>query len=389
MGRTKAVGNGEGAIVAIRRGGKITGYAPEVTIGWKDGKRLRKRGAIQRTRGEARAGLETLKQLQATGVAQIEKAQKVRDYFPFWLAQSFAQDARPRSVETYGWVITTVLVPKLGDLQLGKISTLRLDALFAELRDEDYAARTIQLVRTVLNQGYKRAIKWGLVTVNPVTNTQAPKIERSSAKALTGEQARAFLEAAQGERLEVALRLMLALGLRRGEACGLRWQDIDLDAGTLSVNGTLGRVNGKGLIYGPPKSASGQRRFKLPPSLITALKRHQIRSAAERKAFGDRWEPSDYVFVSAHDGGPINPGRVYDAFHVVAARAGLVGFRPHDLRHSAASLLHADGVPVKTISAYLGHADTQTTNNVYIHLFDQALQDAAAVMERQVGVANL
>lgn len=387
MGRTKQVGNGEGTIIAIRRHGKITGYAPEVTIGWKDGKRLRKRGPVQRTRGEARAALDVLKQLQASGVAQLEKAQKVRDYFPFWLTQSFSTQGRARSVDTYHWAITKVIAPQLGDLPLGKVSTLRLDALFAALRTAGMAARSIQLVRTVLNQGYKRAIKWKLVAHNPVIDTQAPKIVRSQAKAFSDGEAQAFLQAACGERLEVALRLTLALGLRRGEVCGLRWEDIDLDAGTLTINGTLGLVHGQGLVYGPPKSLSGRRAFRLPPALLTTLKRYQVRATAERKAMGDTWHPSAYVFVNTRDGGPLNPARLYDAFRAVTARAGLQGFRLHDLCHSAASFLHAEGVPVKTISAFLGHADTQITNNVYIHLFEGALQDAAAVMERRVGAA--
>lgn len=386
MGRSKAVGNGEGSIVTIRRGGKIAGYAPEVTIGWKDGKRLRKRGPLQRTRGEARIALAALQQLQQTGMVQLEKAQKVRDYFPYWLEKSFTPQGRARSIETYGWAIDKVIILELGDLTLGAVSTLRLDVLFSALHQRGMAPRTVQLVRTVLNQGYKRAIKWKLVAHNPVPDTQAPKIGRSQAKALTDAQTAAFLLAAQGERLEAALRLMLALGLRRGEVCGLRWADIDLAAGTLTVQGTLGQVRGQGLIYGPPKSESSRRSFRLPPTLITLLRRYQVRAAAERKAFGDRWQPSAYVFVSARDGGALHPGRLYDAFRIVAEHAGLTGFRPHDLRHSCASFLHAEGVPLKTISAYLGHADTQVTNNVYIHLFDDALHEAAAVMARRIDV---
>jgi integrase len=268
MGRTKAVGNGEGSIVTIKRKGKIVGYAPEISLGFVDGKRKRKRGDSYKTRGEARTALAELKGQHESGVDLLAKAPKVKDYFPAWL-KDFARKGRPKSVETYRWAIDKVIIPQLGDISLKKLTTMRLDGWFAQLLDgsadcKPRAAASVGLVRTVLLQGFKQAKKWGLVTVNPVLETTPPTIGPSRTKVLTNDQAAAFLEMAQGDPLELALRLLLALGLRRGEVCGLRWSDIDLERGTLTVNGTLQYIHGHGLLYGPPKTESGRRGFTLP-----------------------------------------------------------------------------------------------------------------------------
>lgn len=395
MGRTKSVGNGEGSIVTIRRNGKIVGYAPEISLSWEGGRRRRKRGERCATRGLARAALEELKRQHESGVDLLSKAPKVKDYFPAWL-KDFARKGRDRSVETYRWAIDKVIIPQLGELTLKKVTTLRLDQWFAELLDgspacKALAPKSVGIVRTVLLQGFKRAKKWGLVNVNPVTDTSPPPIGPSRAKVFTPDQAAALLEHARGDRLELALRLALSLGLRRGEVCGLRWEDINLEHGTLTINGTLGYIKGKGLLYGPPKTDSGRRRFQLPTSLLIALRRLLARSQAERKAMQGKWTQPDlgYVFYGTRHGGPLNPNLLYTAFRRIAALAGLVGYSPHTLRHSCASFLHAEGVPLKNISSYLGHASTTITNTVYIHLFEDALNEAVQVVERRISAAEI
>jgi Arm DNA-binding domain len=170
MGRTKTVGNGEGAIVTIRRGGKIVGYAPEISLGYIDGKRKRKRGEIYKTRGEARNALAELKQQHESGVDLLSKAPKVRDYFPIWLTH-FAKVGRGRSIDTYGWAIDRVIIPRLGDSTLKKVTTLQLDQLFTDLLNgtsgrKRMAAKSVILVRTVLRQAFKQAMLWGIATRN-------------------------------------------------------------------------------------------------------------------------------------------------------------------------------------------------------------------------------
>ncbi len=383
MGRSKGVGNGEGAIVTIRRNGKIAGYAPEITVGWKDGKRVRKRGGVERTRGEARAALDGLKRLHANGADMLEKTRKLADYLPYWLEKACTGRAHTR--ETYQWAIEDIIKPRMGNLHLDQVTTLRLDDFFRSLL-EDFAAKSVQLVRTVLNQAFKRAIRWKLILHNPVTDTEPIKADEGIARALTTEQAKAVLAAAEPHRLGLAIRLALTLGLRRGEVCGLRWEDIDLDGGTLTVNGSLGFVQGKGVVYGPPKTAASQRSFFLPGSLLRAIQRHRTHQEIERKAMD--WKESPYLFLATKSGDVLSPNSLNFAFRKVLKQAGLQGFRFHDLRHSCASLLNSEGVRIKTISAFLGHSKVSITSDLYIHLFESDLNDAAEVMESRFGAAS-
>jgi integrase len=181
--------------------------------------------------------------------------------------------------------------------------------------------------------------------------------------------------------LELAIRLALVLGLRRGEVAGLRYEDIDLEQSALTVNGSLGYLRGQGLIYGPIKGDRPPRRFKLTVELIAALHWHIIHLDAQRKMMGDKWQDSPYLFVAPTTGGPINPGQIWAHFKASARSVGLGEFRLHDLRHSCASYLHEKGWDVKRISVHLGHANTNITNNLYIHLFSDALDSAAADVE--------
>jgi integrase len=188
-------------------------------------------------------------------------------------------------------------------------------------------------------------------------------------------------DAIRGDPYELAIRLALVLGGRRGEVGGLRREDIDLKDGTLTINGSLGYIRGRGLVYGPIKDDRPPRKFKLTPDLIASITLHLSRLDAQRKLMGDKWQDSPYLFVAPTTGGPVNPGQIWAHFKVAARSVGLGEFRLHDLRHSCASYLRAKGWDVKRISVHLGHANTNITNNLYIHLFADALDSAAADVE--------
>jgi integrase len=111
----------------------------------------------------------------------------------------------------------------------------------------------------------------------------------------------------RGDELELAIRLALTFGLRRGEVAGIHWDDVNFTAGTLTINGSLGSIMGQGLVYGPPKTDSGRRTFKLTADLIAAFRWRKTHLEAQREAMGDKWKDSPYVFVSTKTGGPINP----------------------------------------------------------------------------------
>jgi integrase len=378
MGRRSA---GEGSIYPVKKGGKTIAYAATIETGYTDGTRKRKK--VQRkTRRDVAEEIARLKAQQAQGVDLKSKQPTVRDYCTPWL-DTFALKARAKSVETYRQAFKYHIFPAMGDAKLNKVTHRQAQAFVAAMHTAGFADKTIGLVRAAGRQAYAAAIKEGLVDRNPFQGLTLPTGNVRKAIALTVPQAKALLAAARGERLEVALRLMLSLGLRRGEVCGLRWgKDVDIVAGTLTVHGTLQYIQGKGLVWGEPKTDASERSFKLPPSLLSALVWHKQQQDKERALMGKLWHDSGYVFVATTTGGALNSNNIYDAFKRAAKSAGLPAeATPHTLRHSCASFLHAEGASIKRISVYLGHANTTITNNVYLHLFQNELDDGATTVE--------
>ena len=178
--------------------------------------------------------------------------------------------------------------------------------------------------------------------------------------------------------------MALTLGMRQAEILGLRWQDVDLDARRLRVRQTLQRI-GKEIVIKEPKTERSRRTLALTPSLVTALVAHRDRQEFERKSAGKDWQETGLVFTSTI-GTPLDARNLTREYkrHLVAAELPKE-FRFYDMRHAAASLLVADGLPITAVSAMLGHALTSTTLNTYAHVLPGADRLTAEAMERLLG----
>ncbi|MBW3575107.1 MAG: site-specific integrase, partial [Actinobacteria bacterium] len=191
-----------------------------------------------------------------------------------------------------------------------------------------------------------------------------------------------FLDHAEGDRLYGLFRLVLATGLRRSEAAGLRWEDVDLEAGRLSVR--RGRVSvGYAVEEGTPK-ANRARTIGLGPETVSALRAHRRRQLEERLAWGEAWIDSGLLFTR-EDGNPLHPQTLRWHLRRLAKEAGVPVIRFHDLRHASATHALANGVPVKVVSEMLGHASTGITEDVYAHVLPHMQASAAVVMDAVLG----
>ena len=236
------------------------------------------------------------------------------------------------------------------------------------------------LIQDRLKRALNVAVRWGDLPRNPALLVQAPRVPPVERVVLTVAQARQLLEAVKGDRWEALYRVLLALGLRRGEVLGLRWQDVDLDIGMLRVTGALQRIDHK-LERTAPKTAKSARVLPLPATLVSALRQHQQRQASQRARKGTLWDEHGYVFPSAR-GTPMEPGNLNRHFAKLLKRAGLPRMRVHDLRHSCASALVAEGIHPKVISQILGHASIDITMDLYAHVFDETQREATAQARR-------
>jgi len=219
----------------------------------------------------------------------------------------------------------------------------------------------------------------GRVTRNVATLVDAPTARREEVEPLTTADARRILDLAKdlpnGTRWSVAL----ALGLRQGEALGLLWDAVDLDAGTLTVRRALQRQAGKGLMLVEPKSRAGRRTIKLPEPLRDALRAHRVAQAEQRLAAANVWEDRGFVFCQTN-GRPIDARRDWLDWKALLKAAGVRDARLHDARHTAATLLLQQGVPARVVMEILGHSQISLTLGTYSHVVPELAHEAAERM---------
>jgi integrase len=247
-----------------------------------------------------------------------------------------------------------------------------------------FATKTVAYVHQVLRTALSLAVRWEMLSRNVAKLVDKPRVERKPIYPLRPEEARRFLEAIRGHRLEALFTVALALGLRQGEALGLRWEDIDFADGTLRVRNQLQRINRK-LTLVPPKTAKSRRTLVMPGLIVESLREHEKRQLAEKIWAGSSWAESDLVFAN-RIGGPTQARRVIEQFHAVLGRANIRQIRFHDLRHSCATLLLVQGVSPRVVMEVLGHSEIALTMNAYSHVVPELQREAAermqAILER-------
>lgn len=243
------------------------------------------------------------------------------------------------------------------------------------------------LSSTSINQYHKAisavlstAVQWGYITDNPCNRIKPPKVQRKEGVCLDDRQTEQLIDLLDTMPeskfdFRVAYTVLLFTGLRRSELLGLRWRDIDLDTGVLSVCQTTKYIAGQGIIFDDTKNTSSFRSLKMPSDLIPLLKRYKAWQNARRLRMGDRWEDNGLLFTNDF-GAPMRPDTLSSNFHRLISGSGLPDIHLHSLRHTNATLLIANGTNVQTVAKRLGHSSANTTMKVYAHAIQAA--DAAA-----------
>jgi len=364
-GKKRASGEG---CVRQRSDGKWEAYTPRDAFG----KRRKVVRGTQREALSALAGLKAQPKVSArTGTV------KIKAMLADWMERVKTPAVRPRTALNYAALIRLHIAPHFGGMQLGKLTDLHIETWYAPLyQEKPYTAKA---ARILFCQALDYAVKKGWIAVNPIRTAELVTTDPTrEIQPLTVDQARAFLEAVQGHRLEALYLVALTLGLRRGEVLALLWDDIDLEGGTLRITGTLQRV-GKKLVRGKPKTDTSAACIPLPRQVVQALRKHRQRQAVERDALSALgvWKEGGYVFTSTV-GTPVEPRNLLTQFKTFLKKASLPeSIRFHDLRHSCATLLIAQGVHPRVIMQYLRHARISTTMQTYGHVYEEAHAAAA------------
>jgi integrase len=341
-----------------------------------DGRRVVRRAS---SRKDAAAKLELLLKARAEGQA-LAADRSTAVFLTEWLAVVRSTVALG-TFERYEQYIRVHAIPALGRIKLGRLTPQHFQRLYQEKLAAGLSPTTVSHLHTVLHGALAEAVRWGLVPRNVVALVRPPRKVHVEVVALTVEQARALLAAAADNRFEALFILALKTGLRRGELLALRWEDVDLDKGVLQVRGTLRRTR-EGLRIGTPKTPASRRKVVLSPASVTALRRHRARQEQEQQAAFELWQDLGLVFPNRL-GRPMEPRDLLaDVYRPLLNRTGLPPVTFHTLRHTAATLLLAEGEHPKVVQELLGHAQVSITLDRYSHMTPRLMSNAAALMDR-------
>jgi integrase len=371
-------GQNEGSIYK-RKDGR---WAGAVSLGYVGG-RLKRKAVYGKTRKAVQDRMTRLLNDQQTGLPVVGEKQRVGDFLADWLENWVRPTVKPKTFSSYSDTVRLHLVPSLGRIVLAKLTPQHVQAMMNERLASGLSPRTVGYVRSVLNIGLGRAVKLGLVHRNVVALVDRPNVARHEIQPLTVEQSRALLAAARDHRLGALFSVALALGFRKGEGLGLRWQDVDFDAATITISGALQRIGGA-LVRTETKNNASRRMLRVPAAAMKALREHRVRQMEERLAAGDRWRDSGLVFTTSI-GTPLDPRNVLRHFSRVLSAAGIAHIRFHDLRHSCATLLLAQGVSARVVQDILGHSAIRVTMDVYSHVMPSMREDAMRAMDSVLG----
>jgi len=347
-----------------------------------DGKRRRK-FLYGKTRREAAGKLTRALREKQMGVPASDDRQRLDRFLEHWLEAAAKPAVRPRTYEGYAARVRNHLVPALGRIPLTKLTPDHVQAMLNSKTAEGLSPSTVRGIHAVLRRALNQAMRWGLIVRNVASLVSPPRVVTSEPTTLSPEQVRGLLATVQGTRHEGLYTVALSLGLRLGEALGLKWVDIDLDAGTVAVRRSVHRSEGK-LREAELKTERSRRTLALPAQTEAALRRHRTRQLEARLLAGDQWREQDFVFTSAF-GTPLEPRNALRFFKRDLEREGLPEMRFHDLRHTCASLLLAQNVHARIVMETLGHARISTTMDLYSHVSPAMQRDAATKMEVALG----
>jgi integrase len=336
---------------------------------------------LQPGRRQDASGGEAPRAREAAAGRTGHRRQTVEKYLDWWLRDIIAGKRAAKTEKTYRDTVRLHLVPELGPIELGKLAAQHVDALLAKREKAGLSPLSVAYIRAVLSSALSTAVRKRMLEFNAAKLAETPRqAPQSARRVLTADEAKKLLLHVQGDRVAAPYRMALTLGLRQGEIIGLRWIDLDLDGRSLRVQQTIQRV-GETVHVQEPETSRSKRTLPLTDTLVTVLKAHRDVQAIERRQ-AEPWQESGLVFTStvgmALDGR--NLTRQFKQ-HLPAAELP-EEIRFYDQRHTAASLLLADNVPLLAVSQMLEHALTSTTLNTYAHLLPGTERVTADAMER-------
>jgi len=396
----KRAANGESSIYEDKTG-RWHGW---VTMGVTENGKPDRRHVSGKTRREVVEKVRDLEQKRGAGVvlATGAGATTLGEWLDHWLPTIAVTRIRQSTYDGYESKIKTHIKPGLGHHRLERLQPEHLEAFYAAKVAAGLSPGTVLVMHRILSRALKVAAQRGRVARNVAELVEPPAAAASEVVPLTADEARKVLAAASGKRNAARWSVGLALGLRQAEVLGARWgEDVDLDQGVWRVRQQLRRNRYRhgcgtaapcgqehprncperrgGLIASEPKTNRGRRTIGLPPQLLAELRAHRQAQLEERIKAGSAWQDHNLVFAQVN-GKPIDGKRDWLNWRDLLAAAGVRHARIHDQRHTAASLLLAQGIPPRVVMEILGHSTIAVTMNIYAHVMPEAVSAATTAV---------
>jgi integrase len=368
-------GNHEGSIYQRSADGLWCGVA---LLGYDIRGRMIRKTVTAKSRAEVTRKLAQLRRQVDAGKVSTVKTPTLSELMKRWFETVLSREVARSTYDNYHTVVKYHVLPVLGRRKVTDITVADVDRLLALKLGAGLSPSTVHRVRALISQCLDQGVRWGDVPTNVARLSRPPKMVRPEGRTLTREQAQQLLETLKTHRHESLYLLMLSTGMRRGEALGLKWEDLNLENGIVRIKRNLKREGGR-IVTADTKTLKSRRAVNVPAPVLEALQKNRDLQEVEKAELGDPWVDSGFIFTTSI-GTPIDPRNLYREFSQICEKAGLGHWHPHELRHSAASLMLASGVKLQVVSEVLGHSSIRMTADVYGHILDPDRQHAASAM---------
>lgn len=350
-----------------------------VSVGVKDDGSPDRRHVQGKSRAEVTRKVRDLEKLRDSGtLTRAGESWTVASWLEYWLENIAGPFVRSNTLSGYDVAVRVHLIPGIGKHRLKKLQPEHLERLYVRMIEHGSKPATAHQAHRTIRTALNEAVRRGYLVRNPAQLAKAPKVEEFDVEPYSVDEVRRILATARQRRNSARWAIALALGLRQGEALGLRWSDVDLAAGALTVRRQRNRPRWKHGCDGncghqqagrcpqrlalraetdDTKSRAGKRTVGLPDQLVTLLRQHSEEQAAERVRAGSLWQEGDWLFAT-ETGAPTNPRTDYSHWKRLLAGAGVRDGRLHDARHTAATVLLLLGVPERAVMAIMGWSNS-------------------------------
>lgn len=376
--------------------GKDGKWHGRVTVGVRDDGKADRRHIERKTEAEVINAVRELERQRDSGkVRKPGRAWSVEQWLTHWVENIAAPAVRPNTLTGYRVAVYNHLIPGVGAHRIDRLQPEHLERLYVSLgkkrtrRNTEFKPARIHQVHRTVRTALGEAVRRGHITSNPAEIARPPRIPEEEITPFTREEARRILDTAGAMRNGARFVLALTLGLRKGEALGLKWRDVDFEYRTLNIRRTVQRLNwkhgcsagepcghryaghcpqrhGGGVVAAEVKSGAGKRTIGLPLPLVEVLEEHRRQQQRDRERACNLWRDEGWIFTNRF-GGPVHPRIDHDAWKSLLKKAGVRDARLHDARHTAATMLLLLGVPDRAVMDVMGWAQITMTKR-YQHI---------------------